>query len=70
MGTSLGTVVGLIEGLSTLVSSSSLSNFPTTGRTGALYLATDTNMLYVWDGSAYVTILTSGTVFTFVDVVF
>ena len=57
MGTSLGTVIGLIQGLSTLATASELANFPTTGRTGVLYLAEDTGILYRWDGSAYVAVV-------------
>lgn len=35
---------------------SSKSGFPTTGETGKIYVATDTNLTYRWSGSAYVEI--------------
>ena len=35
---------------------SSLSNFPTTGESGKIYIATDTNITYRWGGSTYVPI--------------
>lgn len=35
---------------------SSKSEFPTTGETGKIYVATDTNLTYRWSGSAYVEI--------------
>ena len=37
----------------------SLSNFPTTGETGKIYVATDTNKTYRWSGTAYVEISAS-----------
>lgn len=36
-----------------------LVNFPTTGETGKIYVATDTNITYRWSGSAYVEISAS-----------
>lgn len=33
---------------------STLTGFPTTGETGKIYVATDTNLTYRWGGSAYV----------------
>lgn len=35
---------------------SSLSNFPATGESGKIYIATDTNITYRWGGSTYVPI--------------
>lgn len=35
---------------------SSLSNFPATGESGKIYVATDTNITYRWGGSSYVAI--------------
>ena len=37
----------------------SLSNFPTTGETGKIYVAADTNKTYRWSGTAYVEISAS-----------
>ncbi|MCX8533057.1 hypothetical protein [Chryseobacterium luquanense] len=34
----------------------SLGNFPTTGETGKIYVATDTNQTYRWSGSTYIQI--------------
>lgn len=36
-----------------------LSSFPTTGETGKIYVALDTNIVYRWSGSAYVEISSS-----------
>lgn len=36
-----------------------LANFPTTGETGKIYVATDTNVTYRWSGSAYIEISAS-----------
>lgn len=36
-----------------------LANFPATGETGKIYVATDTNVTYRWSGSAYVEISAS-----------
>lgn len=36
-----------------------LANFPVTGETGKIYVATDTNVTYRWSGSAYVEISAS-----------
>ena len=38
---------------------SSLSNFPTTGETGKIYIAIDSNKTYRWSGTAYVEISAS-----------
>lgn len=37
-----------------------ITSFPSTGQTGAIYLATDTNKIYYWDGSGYVEMAGSG----------
>lgn len=38
---------------------SALANFPETGETGKIYVATNTNLAYRWSGSAYVAISSS-----------
>ena len=43
-----------------IIEANNLAAFPTTGETGKMYLAKDTNLIYRWSGSAYVMIVAGG----------
>lgn len=50
---------GNLYGLSEILEYNELSSFPTTGETGKIYVATDTNLIYRWSGTQYVEISAS-----------
>jgi len=55
-----------ISDLNDVLEFANLSAFPTTGETGKIYVALDTNLTYRWSGSAYVQIGGGGNETTFV----
>lgn len=50
----------IVPPASDIIEYSTLGSFPTTGQAGKLYIATDTNTTYRWNGSTYVSISSSG----------
>ena len=65
----IDTKVGLIDGkipasqlplyVDDVLEYANLASFPTTGETGKIYIAIDTNLIYRWGGSSYVVISSS-----------